>query len=116
VKTGKRGQKGPPKSFESLREARAALTHLADSLATYHFPWPAAAIRSFLSGGSQSLDEAFGVSFAAGGKQKAEKMKPAEKPKAKGRPAATTKAAPKAASRAAADSPKAKSAPSRRRA
>ena len=61
MKTSKRGQKGPPKSFSSLREAKAALTYLADSLANHSFAWPAAAIRSYLAGGSPSLDEAFGL-------------------------------------------------------
>jgi hypothetical protein len=59
--TSKGGRKGPPKSFDSLREAKTALTNLADSLATHHFTWPAAAIRSYLRGGSKSLDEAFGL-------------------------------------------------------
>ena len=61
VQTSKRGRKGPPKSFDSLREAKAALTNLADSLATHSFSWPAAAIRSYLGGGSTSLNEAFGL-------------------------------------------------------
>jgi len=61
VQTSKRRQKGPPKSFDSLREAKLALTNLADSLATHSFSWPAAAIRSYLLGGSKTLNEAFGL-------------------------------------------------------
>jgi hypothetical protein len=72
VKASKSGRKGPPKNFATVREAREALTHLADSLTTHSFTWPAAAIRSYLSGGSESLDTAFGLAeWAAAAKSKA---------------------------------------------
>jgi hypothetical protein len=80
VPTPKTRRKGPPKSFESLREAKTALTNLADSLSTHSFSWPAAAIRSYLQGGSKSLDEAFGVPEPV-------EKKPAPKKKAAAKPA-----------------------------
>lgn len=69
-------RKGPPKKFATHREAREALTNLADSLSTHSFPWPAAAIRSFLRGHTQSLDEAFGLPEKSAGKQRAAKKLP----------------------------------------
>jgi hypothetical protein len=86
VKTSTRGRKAPPKTFDTLKEARIALMDLADSLANHQFQWPAAAIRSYLSGGSQSLDEAFGFAAAAAAKAKAKSSKPS--------PAKTKAAAP----------------------
>lgn len=76
--TSKGRRKGPPKSFDSLREAKTALTNLADSLATHSFTWPAAALRSYLLGGSKSLDEAFGLP------EQPEKKRPPKKKKAAG--------------------------------
>jgi hypothetical protein len=73
--TSKGRRKGPPRSFDSLREAKTALTNLADSLATHQFTWPAAAIRSYLLGGSQSLDEAFGLPEKAAEKRVPKKKK-----------------------------------------
>jgi hypothetical protein len=61
-----------------MKEARAALTDLADSLATFHFPWPAAALRSYLSSGSPSLDEAFGLPRPTDAKPKPKSGKPAK--------------------------------------
>jgi hypothetical protein len=70
-------RKGPPKKFETHRAAKEALTNLADSLSTHSFPWPAAAIRSFLRGHAQSLDEAFGLPEKAVGNQSVTKKQPA---------------------------------------
>jgi hypothetical protein len=90
-KTNKPGRKGPPKSFNTFKEAKEALANLADSLSTHSFSWPAAALRSYLKGTCKTLDEAFGLPERAP-KPQAVKKKAAAAPK-RARPAPRRKSA-----------------------